>query len=58
MNLIITINLDNDAFQGGTGDEVSRILKKYCQKISETDYLESSIKDINGNTVGSAKITK
>ena len=58
--ITIKIKTDNAAFDGDNlGIEVARILRRLA------DYLESytveeiiSIRDINGNTVGSCKVTK
>lgn len=50
--MIITINMDNAAFQEGKGNyETARILRKLADDIEEFTLAEK-IKDINGNTVG------
>lgn len=54
--LTITINLDNEAFDSYPGDEVGRILTRYAQSISVLSDLDKTLKDINGNTVGSATV--
>jgi hypothetical protein len=51
--LVIKINIDNEAFQDGNlFDESLRAIKDSILRGSET------IKDINGNTVGSMIITE
>lgn len=59
MNLIIKINLDNDAFQEGYG-ELGRILielgKKVEATVGYTDLSERKIFDLNGNSVGTLKL--
>ena len=57
MKLGIEINLDNAAFDTYPGDEVGRILKKYAQSISVLSDLDKKLRDINGNTVGTAEVT-
>jgi len=57
MNITITLNTENDAFDKSEGREVSRILHKLADEF-EADYLlnpdgeSGSLRDINGNTVG------
>jgi hypothetical protein len=51
--LRITINLDNDAFRTDEYGEVSRILEGLSRKVLHGDMGNATIKDINGNTVGS-----
>lgn len=59
MKLNIEINLDNDAFTDNTGEEVTRILRRLIKNFElsklENEYL-INLRDINGNTVGYAKI--
>jgi hypothetical protein len=51
--LRITINLDNDAFRTDEYGEVSRILEGLSRKVLHGDLGNATIKDANGNTVGS-----
>lgn len=59
MKLNIEINLDNDAFSNNINEEVTRILLRFIKNIElsklENGYL-INLRDINGNTVGYAKI--
>ena len=57
--LTITIDLDNEAFQGVFGGEaeVARILTKYAAVTSEYGVGSRALLDINGNTVGKAEVT-
>ena len=55
--LRIDINIDNDAFGEVPGDEACRILKDYANLIGFLgDLPNKTLKDINGNTVGSATV--
>jgi hypothetical protein len=59
MELVIKINLDNDAFSDEPGQEVSRILSEYSKKIAVNDDIKSlfdRFNDFNGNSVGTAEI--
>ena len=61
MMLTIIIELDNDAFTGRQGSEVSRILKVLREDIWDNDELagyETSLRDFNGNYVGCAEVTE
>lgn len=60
--LKIVLSTDNAAFEGeNLGPEIARILKSYAHAIKEvqdpetTWELESKLRDINGNTVGSVR---
>ena len=57
MKLVIEIHLDNAPSHTYPGDEVGRILKKYAQSISVLSDLDKKLRDINGNTVGTAEVT-
>jgi|APGre2960657373_1045057.scaffolds.fasta_scaffold1007272_1 hypothetical protein len=54
MKLELTINLDNDAYNGGHRwkTEVIRNLKTVIDQIKDQDRTWGKIRDINGNTVG------
>jgi len=51
MNLIITINQDNEAFDGNRELETARILKDIAKNI-QSGHTDFKVQDINGNTVG------
>ena len=60
MELQIKLSTDNAAFNPSIGLEVARILKNYANSIkdvlndgSNTWELETTLKDLNGNKVGS-----
>jgi len=57
MKLIITINLENAAFEDNEGTEAARILKNFASQIEDTAILgdlSTGLKDLNGNAVGRA----
>lgn len=57
--LTITIDLDNDAFQEWGGQaEIARILRKYADNAAEYGVGNRRLLDINGNTVGTATVTR
>ncbi len=61
--LRIKIETKNAAFDGNLKDEVARCLKDVIEKITSPSYagdsqIEFPIHDINGNNVGSFKLTK
>jgi len=58
MNIIITINTDNEAFGDDPGVELSRILRGLADDCADgwQGYLDAP-RDINGNTVGRVTIT-
>ena len=64
MKLIIEIEMDNDAFTAGRKrQEVHRIFKEQVLGIVCADpgfltFTETSLRDINGNRVGFARVTK
>ena len=51
MKLVISINLDNDAFQPDPAQEISRILMLLAARFNVAPWPES-IMDKNGNNVG------
>lgn len=56
--LILTISLENDAFQeGNRRSEVARILRDVASQI-ETGREKITVMDVNGNTVGSITVQK
>ena len=60
--LKIEINLENAAFSDGAAClETARILRKYADAVEEhcsLEDLETRFLDINGNTVGDARLTE
>jgi hypothetical protein len=58
--LTIKIKMDNAAFNFNDGPEVARILEALARQIDETiglDGYRRTLRDLNGNTVGEAKVT-
>lgn len=62
MQITITINTDNAAFEGISGPtEARKILERVAERIGESDVLvidDWKLRDSNGNTVGSVAITE
>jgi hypothetical protein len=61
MKLKLEIKMDNAAFEDHPGSEVARILRDFADTIEEVPMpvgSSESLRDINGNTVGQAKITR
>lgn len=59
MQLTISFNCENDAFQDGQHDlETARILRDVANDIEVGCYYEGTtpVRDINGNTIGSINI--
>lgn len=58
--LTITIDLNNEAFQGVFGGEaeVARILTNYASITSQWGVVSRTLIDVNGNTVGRAEVTR
>jgi hypothetical protein len=60
MKLVLTMNLDNAAFEEPAGYEVARILGELRDKISGESLIDGDgwvLRDVNGNRVGEAKVT-
>jgi hypothetical protein len=57
MKLTITIDMDNEAFDKGTGGELARILRKYANHIADDGHYKQKLFDVNGNQVGTAVLT-
>ena len=60
MDLDLHINMDNAAFEDGSGAEVARILRKLADGM-RTDLLPGDAEplyDVNGNQVGAVTVTK
>ncbi len=58
MNITVTINCDNAAFQPEPECEVARILKELANKLEYGGMGEYSLRDVNGNRVGEVKVKK
>ena len=61
MHATIKINMDNAAFANNHSGELARILRDLADKVSHSDasnFDEWSVRDYNGNTIGSLKIMK
>lgn len=61
MKLKIEIEMDNAAFEESSGDECARILQVVAQDCKRGHILpefERVLRDVNGNTVGKAKVTR
>ena len=58
MKVVIEIDLDNAAFDNNMDIEFSRILSELCRSVREHHGVPSamSLRDINGNTVGSMSV--
>jgi len=62
--LVIRIRMENAAFADNKGEaagesaEVARILRVYCAALDQIDMTprETKLRDVNGNTVGSATV--
>ena len=56
MRLNLILDTDNAAFEGDQlGPEVSRIFKDLAKEFSYYPIRDRTLRDINGNTVGSVK---
>lgn len=53
----IKIEMDNAAFEGDGRDELARVLRSLAQDIESGSRDKASLYDINGNKVGTFKIT-
>jgi hypothetical protein len=52
----ITIKTENAAFAEDCGYEVGRILNELASKYMHGDPIPSSLRDVNGNTVGKVEV--
>ena len=57
MKLLITIELDNAAFELNPEHEIKAILLEYLKEW-QPGLSETKLRDLNGNTVGSAVVTE
>lgn len=56
----LKLDTSNDAFQEDYIDEIERIFRRVIEKLTNDEYLNgkhSNILDINGNVVGTFKVT-
>ena len=62
MKLKITINLDNAAFEDGGTDEAIRAVTEALEDLRgrwpEQAGASANVRDLNGNKVGEAKVTR
>ncbi len=61
MRLKIEIKMDNAAFEDAQGDEAGRILRELADRLEGSGNMggfATSLRDVNGNNVGSAHVTK
>ena len=60
MEFTLKINMDNAAFDRGEGRELARLLRAVAKRVDETGAGENdgTIRDINGNKVGSWEISE
>jgi hypothetical protein len=61
MQLSLTINLDNDAFNAPNGNEIAVILRRLAKLVDTQDLHEGyrqALMDTNGNKVGEATVTE
>lgn len=63
MNVNITINCDNEAFENYTAGELNRILRMLAGRIENLGSeglpgYETKILDVNGNSVGNLVVTE
>ena len=60
MKFTLTLTCDNAAFEGAPLSEIARILREQANKMErfyDQPTWSDSLRDLNSNTVGSAKIT-
>jgi len=58
MNFTLSINLENDAFQGRATDEIAHILRAVADYLERSqDGEHNTIRDSNGNACGSFGFT-
>lgn len=53
----LEIKTSNAAFEGMAGYEVARILREVADTVEERDSIDMAVMDINGNNVGSCKLS-
>lgn len=58
MKLSLTIKGEGEAFATQPASELARILREVAQRIQEDGDSEGSLRDINGNRVGSFSVKR
>jgi hypothetical protein len=62
MQITITINTDNAAFEENTETEVARILMEYARRLNDglqnLQIVDQKLRDYNGNTVGRVSVSE
>jgi hypothetical protein len=60
VQITITINTDNAAFNGDPAPEVARILYAFAHQLSDglMNLAPRKLRDINGNTVGQVEVSE
>lgn len=62
MTLELRIEMDSAAFfldNGATfapNHEAARILRQYAQEVEDMELMDATLRDVNGNTVGTARV--
>ena len=57
MNITITLNTDNAAFEDDPGAEVARILRELARR-TEQGFINVGLRDSNGNMVGQCEVSE
>ena len=61
MELRVVVRMDNAAFEPESGPEVARILRELARRIEAGELSgrgeSRALRDVNGNTVGSARLS-
>jgi hypothetical protein len=61
MKAVITVEMENAAFDEGAGRELARILRKTAKRIEGEDLREGfrvALLDVNGNKVGAIEVSE
>lgn len=58
MEFTMKINMDNAAFDRGDGRELARLLREAATRLADVGESDGTLRDINGNTVGSWEISE
>ena len=54
--MILTLDLDDDAIAESPTEEVPRLLRAVACAIEQGEQLPITLRDVNGNTVGTVRI--
>ena len=57
VDIDITIDVENDAFERNINTEIKRILRNTIEAINFKENRNHNLRDINGNHVGNVKVT-